>query len=901
MDVVISNLVSKVKSKIKVKRYIKKLAVYKDQIAVLLKDKLLVYQQTTEDEEEIIKSPKYSLKWEENVNLILLTTNHILICIDNRIQCYSITSNSELSEREWGFDGDIKYLKVLGGPVNRESLLCGVNTGEVFIINIDNQFPILIHNHEIPMKILDVSSGRKRLAIIDDNNDLSIIDIKSKETLYSNIKAKSVSFNSDLEDLVSYWYDGNVYLKTGDFPPTCEKMNGVIVGYISTKVFLLQGQNNVNILDTSQSTSIIRYAEKKEYEKAYQLATLGATKEEWLFLGFESLENMDLKTALACFKKLEDMRLINLIMNVEKDVNNQANLDIILGEIKCFKGDYNKAEELFLKGNCPDRAIEMWSMLTMFDKAMELKKKYGGKSDPLSDKLLLKQAEWLLENGKFLEAADLFWTLGRKKRAIEIYGDKGYLEKLIEILRTLNKDEHAELIALCGHYFKLHKHYPYATEAYLKLGDLKSLVMMNIELERWEEAFYLAKQSKPLLEYCHLQWAENRIKKDLYKEAQDSYKKAGRIDLSMKLLDNLIDNAIYEKRFKDASYLLFLYAQDAEVLIKNYTSKDKQDVMSVKLYQESLDLSEIINAYDIVYKYIEEPFSKDLLNTEPEWIYNSCKFLINKVSNYNFGLTHIKGVSLAYIYYASAFLAKQFTAYKTSRFSFEKLNTLQIPQLWRGKIEFEIMVVRAKPYTDNDSNMPLCFRCLTTNPSINILGDKCTICGNKFIRSSISYEILPLVEFFPDPSLEDKKARELISFTTGNKMQSTIVEATGANNEGIVYFNRGKNNNNQSINQSQPDLFESKLIEFCESSVGKEEYGKFIVDSEILKEIKESDVFIVDNVKNCATQPIKYFKNRMKDIFINMCNSCFRFFRNEEWENALAKNNNCCPFCKVPV
>ena len=895
MDVIVFNLLTKVKIRIKVKKFITKIAIFKDKVAVVLKSNILIYDLNSQEEEnDIIVKPSNSLTWEGESSLILLACNHIIVCHENRIQLIPINSPNGQSEREWTFDGDVTFLKVIGGPANRESLICGLSTGEVYIIYIDNQFPVLIYEHNLPLKILDISCERRKLAIIDDNSNLNVIDIKTKEILLQDEKAKSVAFNSDNEDIISYCYEGNVYIKTENFPPNVEKMNGAIVGYNGTKVFLLQGYNNVNILDTSQSTSIMRFSEKKEFQKAYKLATLGATKEEWLFLGFEALVNLDLKIALNCFKKLEDMRLINLICKVEQDINDKVNEDIIKGEIKCFKGDYEGAEESFIKGNGVDRAIEMWSMLTMFDRALELKKKFGGKADPMSDKLLLQQAEWLLESGKFLEAADLFMILGKKKRAIEIYGEHGHLEKLIEILRTLNKGEHTDLITLCGHYFKKHKHYQYATEAYLKLDDLKSLVIMNIELEKWDEAFYLSKQNKALLEYTHLQWAENRIKKDLYKEAQDSYKKAGRIDLSMKLLENLIDNAIYEKRFKDASSLLILLSSDSEKNITDYNSNAKKDSHAVKVNNEILDLIDIVNAYDLIYKYIEEPFSPDLLSTDTSWIFNATKFLLNKITNYKFFLKFIHGISISYIYYAAAFLSKEQDANKTARFCFEKLNGLHIQKTWKNKIDFEIMTIRAKPYTDSEAQMPLCFRCLNSNPLINLVGDKCTLCGNNFIRSPLSFEILPLVEFKLPSDINELKAKELISLSQGTNL-SNAIEIKGEKSEGIIFYN----NDNQF--ESKEDLFETALIDWTEQNVGKNDYGFFYCDEKLLTNMKESEVFIVDNRLNCPTQPLRYFKNRMKDIFIIMCKSCNRFFRSEEWENSATKNNNCCPICNTKV
>ena len=53
-------------------------------------------------------------------------------------------------------------------------------SGEVYMIYLDNQFPILLCTYDIPIRSLDINFIRKRLAFIDDNYDISAIDLPSK-------------------------------------------------------------------------------------------------------------------------------------------------------------------------------------------------------------------------------------------------------------------------------------------------------------------------------------------------------------------------------------------------------------------------------------------------------------------------------------------------------------------------------------------------------------------------------------------------------------------------------------------------------------------------------------------------------------------------------------------------
>ena len=108
MDVSIQNLTTNKKMKIKCKRYIKKIAVYKDNLAVMANDRICIYKFT---DEETSKLPKYIIKWDMECNLILVTMFHFVVCNENRLLLYTQSNNTVL-EKEWSFDSSIKYIKV---------------------------------------------------------------------------------------------------------------------------------------------------------------------------------------------------------------------------------------------------------------------------------------------------------------------------------------------------------------------------------------------------------------------------------------------------------------------------------------------------------------------------------------------------------------------------------------------------------------------------------------------------------------------------------------------------------------------------------------------------------------------------------------------------------------------
>ena len=85
-----------------------------------------------------------------------------------------------------------------------------------------------------------------------------------------------------------------------------------------------------------------------------------------------------------------------------------------------------------------------------------------------------------------------------------------------------------------------------------------------------------------------------------------------------------------------------------------------------------------------------------------------------------------------------------------------------------SQIFFPISHQRSKPYYDNEELLSICYRCSTTHPLHNPKGgNRCSNCGQPFVHSFVSFEILPLVEFALEDGISDAEALGLIESASG--------------------------------------------------------------------------------------------------------------------------------------
>jgi len=70
----------------------------------------------------------------------------------------------------------------------------------------------------------------------------------------------------------------------------------------------------------------------------------------------------------------------------------------------------------------------------------------------------------------------------------------------------------------------------------------------------------------------------------------------------------------------------------------------------------------------------------------------------------------IEKMSKVSILYTLAKLGRNFGAYKTARTALEQLRLLRAPPQYESLIDIATVAIRAKPYTDAEEFMPLCYK-----------------------------------------------------------------------------------------------------------------------------------------------------------------------------------------------
>ncbi|NXM09184.1 IF122 protein, partial [Tyrannus savana] len=865
-DVIVQHLITEQKVRIKGRELVKKIAIYKNRLAIQMPEKILIYELYSDDSADMHYRVKKKIVKKFECNLLVVCSDHIILCQEKRLQCLSF---SGVKEREWLMESLIRYIKVIGGPPGREGLLVGLKNGQILKIFVDNPFPIVLLKQSTAVRCLDMSASRKKLAVVDENDTCLVYDIHTKELLFQEPNANSVAWNTQCEDMLCFSGGGYLNIKASNFPVHQQKLQGFVVGYNGSKIFCLHAFS-MSAVEVPQSAPMYQYLERKMFKEAYQIACLGVTDADWRELAMEALEGLEFETAKKAFTRVRDLRYLELISSIEeRKKHGESNNDLFLADVYAYQGKFHEAAKLYKRSGHENLALEMYTDLRMFDHA----KDFLGSEDPKDTKMLIKkQADWAKNINEPKAAVEMYLSAGEYMKAIEISGDNGWVDMLIEIARKLDKAER-EPLDKCAFYFKQLDNPGYAAETYMKVGDLKALVQLHVETHHWEEALALSEKHPEFKDDVYVPYAQWLAENDRFEEAQKAFHKAGRQTEAVKVLEQLTHNAVVESRFNDAAYYYWMLSmQCLDIAQEN----EHQKTEMLQKFHHFQHLAEVYHAYHFIHRYTEEPFSFN----SPETLFNISRFLLHSLTKETpLGISKVKTLL------ALAKQSKALGAYKLARHAYEKLQGLHIPARFQKSFELGSLTIRSKPFHDSEELLPLCYRCSTNNPLLNNLGNVCINCRQPFIFSASSYEVLHLVEFYVEDGITDEEAVALIDLEAPrvskreNKWQEMMSD----------YAQSLRLDDSTDIIEVD-DPFTAKLS----FEQGGSEFVPVVVNRAVLQSMSRRDVLVKRWPKPLRWQ---YYRSLLPDASITMCPSCFQMFHTEDYE-LLILQHNCCPFCR---
>ncbi|XP_041281752.1 intraflagellar transport protein 122 homolog isoform X2 [Onychostruthus taczanowskii] len=877
-DVIVQHLITEQKVRIKGRELVKKIAIYKNRLAIQMPEKILIYELYSDDSADMYYRVKEKIIKKFECNLLVVCSDHIILCQEKRLQCLSF---SGVKEREWLMESLIRYIKVIGGPPGREGLLVGLKNGQILKIFVDNALAIVLLKQATAVRCLDMSASRSKLAVVDENDTCLVYDIHTKELLFQEPNANSVAWNTQCEDMLCFSGGGYLNIKASNFPVHQQKLQGFVVGYNGSKIFCLH-VFSMSAVEVPQSAPMYQYLERKMFKEAYQIACLGVTDADWRELAMEALEGLEFETAKKAFTRVRDLRYLELISSIEdRKKQGENNHELFLADVYAYQGKFQEAAKLYKRSGRESLALEMYSELRMFDHAKE----FLGSGDPKDTKMLIKkQADWAKDINEPKAAVEMYLSAGEHMRAIEISGDHGWVDMLIEIARKLDKAER-EPLAKCAFYFKQLDNPGYAAETYMKVGDLKALVQLHVETHRWEEAFALSEKHPEFKDEVYVPYAQWLAESDRFEEAQKAFHQAGRQREAVRVLEQLTHNAVLESRFSDAAYYYWMLSMQCLDIARENEGQQTEMLQKFHHFQH---LAEVYHVYHFIQRYTEEPFSFHL----PETLFNISRFLLHSLTKET-----PLGISKVNTLLALAKQSKALGAYKLARHAYDKLQGLQIPDRFQKSVELGSLTIRSKPFHDSEELVPLCYRCSTNNPLLNNLGNVCINCRQPFVFSASSYgawvckqinvnrvEVLHLVEFYLEDGITDEEAVALIDLEAPrvSKRENKWQEMMTDNVQSL------KLDDSTDIIEDD-DPFTAKL-----SFEGGSAFVPLVLGRAALRAMSRRDVLIKRWPRPLRWQ---YYRSLLPDASVTVCPSCFQMFHTEDYE-LLILQHNCCPFCR---
>eukprot|EP00796_Vickermania_ingenoplastis_P004923 gene4924-3535_t len=887
--------------------YVRALATYRDRLAVLFQEMLIVFELYYDEDRTMRYHDIAQIRKHLDCSIMATARHAILMVNDKRITMYDFHGNKR---REWSMDSPVTFLMVHGGADEREVVLVGLKSGQCMKLFVDNPFPIQILKIATAVHSMHLNCMRTKLSVVDEANNLTVYDLTKKNAvMFTEPDVNAALFDSNNENIIAYsTTKGTINVKTEQLPPFQQPIRGQLIALEGGQIFLLNG-TKVMSMDVPHSHALYRYVSQKDFDAAYRIASMGVTYGDWMMVGLHAMTHLRLDIARKAFTRIHDVRFVELLNALELSHRQSGKEKLsddsaLLGDILAFQGKYQEAARQYIKCNHEEKAIEMYSDLKMWEEARKV----------CSDERHLKeiigqQARWAEDSQNYVEAASLYETCGDYGKAIAMLGCAGDMDKLIKVCRALPKSE-VDLISTSARYFKEHDAIAYAIEAYEKVGDNRSLIQAYVEQGDWKRAFNIIEKSPQFARDVYVPWANWLADNDKFEEALEAFRAAKWPREAIRMMETLASNNVTCRRFTTAAFYFLHLASEYGQFEDGETPSTAVYASRIKMSNQRVRRADIYYAYAIVYTHTTQPFPCNDLT-----LFRTSKYLLAMCSE---GAIPVN-VGKAEILYTLARAANRLDMVRTARTAYEKLQTIILPLSIMEQVDVETLLVRSKEFLDKDELLDRCYRCNQSVPQLTLPGDRCPHCFHPFVRSFVNFEALPLVEFTLANELSDAEAEKIITTSLGvaryrDEDEEEEADAMPGNewksNNGANVINFEENNIDYQIDQQLVamgrskaaankggDPFFAQLQYVTRPGRANGVYQPFVANADMLRMFTREEIFIVKPSYGTLPVPNRYYRLMDKEAAITVCKGCQHFFLTSDYEAETMKGSGC-PLCR---
>lgn len=889
--------------------YVKALATYRDRLAVLFQDILIIFELYYDEDRTMRYHDIAQIRKHLDCTLMATARNALLLVKGKRITLYDFHGNKL---REWSMDGVVTYISVDGGADEREVVLVGLQSGQCLKLFVDNPFPVLILKANAPILSVKLNCTRTKMAVVDQNNLLTVYNLRNKNAVeFTEPNVNAALFESNNADIIAFTTTtGMLQVKTEQLPPFQQPIRGHLIAMECGQMYTLNGTRIISV-DVPHSHSLYRFIAQKDFASALRVACMGATHEDWMMLGLQSMTHLSLDVARKAFTRIHDVRFVELLNALELS-HRQSGLEkpsddgVLLADIMAFQGKYAEASRQYIKCKRTDRAIEMFSDMKMWDEA----RKVCNNEDHLKS-LITQQARWAEDSQNYLEAATLYENCGDFPKAVTMLGKAGDMDRLNKLCRTLPKSEN-ELIAICARQFKENATIPYAIEAYEKIGDNRSLIQVFVDQGDWKRAFSTMEKSPQYAREVYLPWANWLANNDKFEESLQAFRAAKWPKETIRMMEALASNDVICRRFANAAFYFLHLASEYGQFDDDETPTTAIYASRIKMSNDRVRRADIYYAYSIIYTHTTQPFPCNDLT-----LFRASKYLLAMCSEGTIPMN----VGKAEILYTLARSANNLDMVRTARSAYEKLQTVILPLSIMDQVDTETLLARSKEYVDKDELLDKCYRCNQTANQLMHRGDRCSHCYHPFVRSFVNFEVLPLVEFTLANELSDEEAMRIVTTSLGVKKLTEEEEEdfmkkgmelniTGESTDTTNIINFEENNIDFQIDQQLiamgrskaaankgTDPFFSQLQYVTRPGRANGVYQPFVVNADMLRMFHRNEIVISRPPYGSLPVPYRYFRVVDSNVSISICQGCQHFFLSDDYEYETMKGNGC-PLCR---